>query len=352
MEGDLSGWWRFYSAAERLSVNAILGTSWLRSLLAKSRTAPIDGRVLERDVAAMLRLDDFDGRSSLLGLSPEQARLSVARGIRVVGPLRVEGVASEDRMIPGPAGSIHVRVYAPEGLVAPSPGLGYIHGGGWVTGSVETHDGLCRLIALGAACRVVSVDYRLAPENRFPAAVEDSVAATRWVLENAESLGIDPARVGAAGDSAGGNLSAIVARKTRNDARHLALQALLYPALDGTFAWPSYESLAEGHMLTKPMCHWYYDHYAQDHDRRDPDLSPFHAPEPSDVPALVVTSGFDPLRDEGNAYAERLRAAGTKVVHREFSTTVHGFLLMGGALASARDHTDSVIRDIGMLLRS
>jgi acetyl esterase len=352
MEGDLSGWWRFYSAAERDALHAVLGSASLRDWLGKSRTAPIDGRVLERDVAAMLRLDDFDGRSSLLGLSPEQARLRVARGIRVVAPPKPEGVGTEDRMIPGPASEIHVRVYTPEGLAAPSPGLVYLHGGGWVTGSVETHDVLCRLIALGAACRVVSVDYRLAPEHPFPAALDDSLAATRWVLSNAESLGIDPARVGAAGDSAGGNLSALVARKTRPDARHLALQALLYPALDGTFAWPSYESLAEGHFLTKPMCHWYYDHYAKDHDRRDPDLSPFHAPEPNDVPALVVTSGFDPLRDEGNAYAERLRGAGTKVMHREFSTTVHGFLLMGGALESARAHTESVIRDIGALLRS
>jgi acetyl esterase len=350
-DDDLGWWTRARSAVEHVGAGAILGSPWLCARLAGSRRDPVDGRTLAPDVAAMLVLDDINNHSDLRRMSPTQARTAVEASILVVGPGTPPGVVHEDRELAGPAGTIRVRLYSKEGAAGDSlPGVVYLHGGGWVTGSVASHDGLCRLIALGAGCRVASVEYRRAPEDRFPAALDDCLAATRWILAHAEELGMDPARIAVAGDSAGGNLSAVVARKTRGDARRLALQLLLYPALDGTCALPSHRSLGEGYFLTAGMCAWYYSHYAGDHDRRDPDLSPLLAEDACDVPAFVVTAGFDPLRDEGKAYADLLRNAGTHVTYREIENTVHGFALMGGALASARASTNEVIAELGQLL--
>ncbi len=345
------GFKHLYSAAERRAAHAILETPWLCNRLAARRGQPIDGRTLDAQVAAMLALDDLVGRSDLRKLSPVRARERVAAEIRVVGPMATAGVASREVEIPGPAGSIPARVFVPDGIEAPSPAVVFIHGGGWVTGSVETHDGICRALAIGARCRVVSIEYRLAPEHRFPAAVDDSLAATRWLFEHADALGINSARVAVAGDSAGGNLSAVVARRTRNDSRRVALQVLLYPALDATYSLPSHQTLADGYFLTRGMCDWYYAHYAGDCDRRHPDLSPLLAPDVSDVPALVYTAGFDPLRDEGQAYAERLRAAGTRVMQREFPGLVHGFVGMTHASRACRRTAEEVAVDVGRELR-
>jgi acetyl esterase len=312
----------------------------------------VDGRTFDPDFAAMLALDDLTHHSDLRGLTPEQARRQVAADMIVVDAPPVLGVDHVDLEIPGPERALGARSYTPAGLGAPSPAIVYIHGGGWVTGSIGTHDPLCRRLATQGGCRVVSIEYRLAPEHRYPAAVDDALAATRWVLAHAEELGIDPARVAVAGDSAGGNLSAVMARRTRSDGRRLALQVLLYPALDGTFSLPSHRSLAEGYFLTGPMCEWYYAHYAGDADRRQPDISPLLAPDVSDVPALIYTSGFDPLRDEGAAYAERLRSAGTRVTYRELSHFPLGFVCMPGAAAAARLATDEIAREIGDALRA
>jgi acetyl esterase len=349
---ELGAWKTLRTSVERSVVNGIVGVGWARTFLGRTRKEPVDGRTLSRDVAAVLGLDDIDDRSDLRGLSPEKARVRVAESIRVVDAEAPPGVTREDREIPGPVAAIPVRLYAPANL-DPSvltPCVVYFHGGGWVTGSISTHDGLCSRIALGAACRVVSVEYRLAPEHRCPAAVEDCLAATRWVLAHAEELGVDPRRVAVAGDSAGGNLSAVVSRETSSDVRRPALQVLLYPALDATFSLPSHRTFAERYFLTAGMCAWYYDHYLGGQDPKGPAASPLLAPDVSNVPALVYTSGFDPLRDEGKAYADRLRAAGTPVTYREFADTVHGFALMTGALQSGRDATNEVIGQIGVSL--
>jgi acetyl esterase len=349
---EFSRFARVRAAFERRGLGFVLGTPWLRNRLARRRSALVEGRTLDEDVAILLALDDLSNTSDLRRLSPEQARRRVAREIQVVDAPPPPGVAHEDRRIAGPAGALSIRVYVPEGLGAPSPSIVYLHGGGWVTGSIATHDGLCRRLAVIAGCRVVSVGYRLAPEHPYPAAADDALAAMRWTLENAESLGVDPARVAVAGDSAGGNLSAVVARRSRGDARRPALQVLLYPALDATCSSASYDTFAEGYFLTRPMCHWYYAHYLGDGDRRIPDVSPLLAPDVSDVPAHVYTAGFDPLRDEGLAYAERLRAAGTPVLYRECSDLVHGFVCMTGAIARARAATEQIAEGIGRALRT
>jgi acetyl esterase len=348
----LSALARARSSVERIGFRAILGVPWICRRLAASRVAPVEGRTLDREFAVMLGLDDLAHHSDLRALTPVQARKRVAADMSVVDAPPVPGVEHVDMEIPGPAGLLGARLYTPQGLAGPSPAVVYIHGGGWVTGSIATHDSLCRRVAVGGRCRVVSIEYRLAPEHRYPAAADDASAATRWILAHAEELGVDPGRVAVAGDSAGGNLSAVVARRTRGDARRPALQVLLYPALDGTFSLPSHQSLAEGYFLTGPMCEWYYAHYAGDADRREPDISPLLAPDVSDVPALIYTSGFDPLRDEGAAYAERLQRAGTRVVYRELAHFPHGFACMTGAATAARLATDEIAKEIGDDLRS
>lgn len=350
---DLGAWKTLRTSVERSVVNGILGIGWARSFLARARKEPVDGRTLSEDVAAMLGLDDIDDRSDLRGLTPVKARARVAESVRIVDARAPAGVTREDREIPGEAAPIPIRIYAPADMdrSVVTPGVVYFHGGGWVTGSIATHDGLCSRIALGAACRVVSVEYRLAPEHRCPAAADDCLAATRWVLAHAEDLGLDHRRVAVAGDSAGGNLSAVVSLLTAGDARKPALQALLYPALDATLSLPSHRTFAERYFLSAGMCAWYYDHYLGGQDPRSLAASPLLAPEVSKVPALIYTSGFDPLRDEGKAYADKLRAAGTPVTYREFADSVHGFALMTGVLKSGRDATNEVIRQIGASLR-
>jgi acetyl esterase len=347
---ELGPWATFRTSVERIVVNVLLGIGWIRRLLARSRRDPVEGQTLAEDVAAMLGLDDIGDRSDLRRLSLATARARVAESVHIVDAPAPPGVTHEDREVPSAAGPIRVRVYTPDGSEGASPAVVYIHGGGWVTGSVATHDGFCRRIAHGARVRVVSVEYRLAPEHRFPAALDDSLAATRWVLAHAEELGIDPSRVAVAGDSAGGNLSAVVARRTRGDARRPALQVLLYPALDATCSLPSHQTFGERYFLTREMCAWYYGHYLGDGDPRAADASPLLAPEVSEVPALIYTAGFDPLRDEGRAYAERLRSAGTPVTYHELADTVHGFALMTGASATARDATNGVIAEMKRLL--
>jgi acetyl esterase len=253
--------------------------------------------------------------------------------------------ALEDRRIPGPDGEIPVRIYRPEGK-APLPALVYFHGGGWVIGSIETHDGSCRDLANRVGCVVISVDYRLAPEHRYPAAAEDCFAATKWVAENASALGVDAARIAVGGDCAGGNLAAAVAlmaRERRGPAlRH---QLLIYPVTDADFTRGSYRENAEGYLLTTKAMEWFWGHYVPDRSQRsEPFAAPLRAKELAGLPpAFVITAEYDPLRDEGEAYAKRLQDAGVPTTARRYDGAIHGFFAMGLLSEVARRAVDDAV---------
>lgn len=242
-----------------------------------------------------------------------------------------------DLTAPGPAGPMALRLYRPAGAAAHAaalPLLVYIHGGGWTIGDLETHDVPCRQLANGAGCAVLAVDYRLGPEHRFPAAVEDTLAAIRWARANAEALGIDAARIAAGGDSAGGNLAAVAAIAERDAGKPLAFQLLIYPATDMRAVAESHRTNAQGYLLTADSIRYYRGHYIPDEAQwSDWRASPLLAKDLSKLPpALVITAGFDPLRDEGRQYADALSAAGNACEYVCFERQVHGFFAMTKAI--------------------
>jgi len=297
------------------------------------RPVVIDGQRLHVEAQLALKLLALAGEPSLDELSAADARARVAADARTFkGPqidvARVEGLA-----IPGPAGPLGARLYVPEryGREAEAPGglLVFFHGGGFVVCDLETHDNVCRFLARQAGVSVMAVDYRLAPEHRFPAAIDDAHAALRFAVEHAAELGADPARVAVGGDSAGGNLAAGVARLAAVDGGPApAFQLLFYPWLDLAGKRASYGLFGDGFYLTEADLDWYKQHYIGDeHDALDPRCSPLAAENLAGVaPAYIVTAGFDPLRDEGEEYAERLRAAGVRVAVRRQSGLIHGFV--------------------------
>ena len=239
----------------------------------------------------------------------------------------------ENRSVPGPEGDIPVRIYTPSGD-GPFPIVVFYHGGGWVIGNLETVDRPCRALANAAGAVVVSVDYRLAPEHRYPAAFDDSYAATVWVAEHAAELGGDAARLCVAGDSAGGNLAAAVSLAARDrKGPAIAAQLLAYPVVDFDFSTPSYDENKEGYLLTRGAMQWFWAHYLGAMELGpDPFICPARATGLSGLPpAYVATCEFDPLRDEGEAYAQRLTDAGVPVVAKRFDGMVHGFLWTLGA---------------------
>ncbi len=275
------------------------------------------------DQLAALNLPDVPA------LTPREARAQMELSAVMLG--RPPAVARiEDRTIPGPAGPIRIRLTVPEGAgEGPRPGLVYIHGGGWVVGSIGSHDNLCRSITALAGVSVISVDYRLAPEHPFPAGVDDAQAATEFVAEHADEFGVDPTRLAIGGDSAGGNIAAAVARRLRNEGGPpLAYQLLLYPATDADMNTASYLENAEGYLLTRAAMVWYWDQYVPDPAQRlDPDASPLRAADLSNLPpALILTAGYDPLRDEAEAYARRLTEADVPVTLSRYDGMFHGFL--------------------------
>ena len=272
-------------------------------------------------------------------LSPEQAR-SLYRDRRAITQPEPRAMAEVRALAaPGPAGDIPLRLYRPEGLRGAAPTLVYFHGGGWVIGDLDTHDVLCRELADEGRCVVVAVDYRLGPEHRFPAAPDDALAASRWLHRQAGGLGLDAARFALGGDSAGGNLAAVVAQVLRDggDPLQARLQLLVYPATDMRAVAPSHQHNGQGYLLTRDTIAYFRGHYLAPGQYHDPRASPLLHPDLSGLPpALVITAGFDPLRDEGRQYADALSAAGTAAQYICFERQIHGFITMGRVLAEAR----------------
>ncbi|GIZ50479.1 alpha/beta hydrolase [Noviherbaspirillum aridicola] len=297
--------------------------------------------MLHPQARALLDFIEQRGVPATHTLSPEEAR-SFYRERRFFTQPDPPAVAETQALqADGPAGPVPLRLYRP--LAAPAarrlPALVYYHGGGWVIGDLDTHDTLCRELANASGCAVVAVDYRLAPEHRFPAALDDCLAATRWVHANAGALRIDPERLAVGGDSAGGNLAAVVSIAAR-DAGDLPIrfQLLIYPATDGRRIAPSHTSNGDGYLLTRDTVRYFHDHYiddpALDLDWR---ASPLLHPDLSRLPpAFVLTAGFDPLRDEGAQYAQALTAAGNSASYICFDRQIHGFITMGRVLDEAR----------------
>jgi acetyl esterase/lipase len=242
-------------------------------------------------------------------------------------------VGVEERVLPGPSAAIPVRVYTPRDLDAPAGVLGYFHGGGFIAGSVDSHDGTVRELAAGAGCVAVSVEYRLAPEHPYPAALDDCLAALHWVAANAAEIGGDPGRIAIGGDSAGGNLAAAVALRNRDEGGPaLAFQLLVYPVTDVACVTPSMTENATGYMLTADSMRWMWSNYLAGgvaDAATDPYASPAAAPDLAGLPpAMVITAEYDPLRDEGEAYAARLLAAGVATDVIRYDGQIHGFFSM------------------------
>ena len=279
------------------------------------------------------------GAASTLALTVEQRRRSLAQLLSFAGPLPTVG-GVEERTFPRPAASLRVRIYAPAGVGAHEvlPGLVYFHGGGLVAGSLETHDGICRALAAASRCRLLSVDYRLAPEHSFPAAIDDGLAATWWVATHAAELGLDPDRLGVCGDSAGATLAAVVCQSAAAFGQpRLACQFLLCPIMDYAAESDSRRSLAQGYLIDRATLEHDLRHYlGPEADRADPRVSPLRAPGVMNLPPTVIhTAEFDPLRDEGAAYAERLRAAGVKITYRCHPGMIHLFYGLGALIPYA-----------------
>jgi len=275
--------------------------------------------------------------ATVLALSPPVLRQAMAAMPAAAGP--VESVARvENRRLPGPAGEIPVRIYAPSeqrGL----PALVYFHGGGFVIGDLETHDGTCRSLANAIGCIVVSVDYRLAPEHKVPAGPEDCYAATRWVAEKGGEIGVDTSRVAIGGDSAGGNLTAVVALMARDrGGPALCHQLLIYPVANHDFETESYRENKEGYLLSREMMRWFWNHYlARPEDGEHPYASPLRAASLAGLPpAHVITAEYDPLRDEGEALAAKLARDGVPTTQVRYDGMFHGFFAMTQALDAAR----------------
>src|SRR5579859_1548641 len=259
-------------------------------------------------------------------LTVAAAREQSLRLSKLLGPSEAV-VRVEDRLLPGPSGHIPIRIYTPAGP-GPFPVLVYYHGGGWVMGSIETADGTCRALTNAVPCLVVSVDYRLAPEHKFPAAVEDAYAAAAWIAAEAGSLNGQAGRLAVGGVSAGGNLATVVARQARDRGTpHILYQLLTVPVTNFDFDTPSYQMNASGYGLTRAMMEWFWTHYLPAAaDGQHPDASPLRAPDLRGLPpAFVMTTEYDPLRDEGEAYVQRLRAAGVPVTHTCYAGMVHVF---------------------------
>ncbi len=296
---------------------------------------------LHPTVRELLEALESDPGPPLETLSPAEARQAAIDSLKRFGGTAEPVASIENLTIPAPDGvTIPIRIYTPD-TPAPRPAMVYFHGGGWVVCDLDTHDVVCTAISNRAGAVVVAVDYRLSPEHKFPSAVEDCYAATVWVAENAERLGIDPQRISVGGDSAGGNLGAVICLRSRKEqGPAIALQVLIYPVTDlSAFETRSYREFAEDHYLTRAQMVWFRGHYlACEEDGRNPDASPLLAQDLHGLPAaLVITAACDPLRDEGEAYAKRLEQAGVSVTCTRYEGMIHPFFSLSGAIPRAFD---------------
>jgi acetyl esterase len=289
------------------------------------------------------------GRIPYSQITPPMARAQMAELLRRTKKNAEWAVSTRDLDFACPAGKIRARLYTPRAATAPLlPVTVFFHGGGWCIGDIDTHDPVCRQLAEEAECAVLSIDYRLAPEHRFPAAVEDCFAAVRFVAAEGKSLGLDPARIAVAGDSAGGNLSAVSAILARDVGVAIAAQVLIYPATDWVGTYASRKDYAEGFLLTEESMNWFGNNYIDAKDHGDFRASPILARDLSRLPpALVLCGGCDPLLGESRAYAEKLRAAGTESHFSLYPGQIHAFFNMGGVIGAA----DKAMAEIAAFLK-
>jgi acetyl esterase len=300
-----------------------------------SYAAPLDA-----DAQRVLTLARAAGRPPYESLTAQEARLAYAQGRRVLAPAPPIVAAVRDMEIPGPGGSIAIRIYRGSATMPGTklPVLLYFHGGGWVVGDLDSHDALCRGVANAARCSVVAIDYRLAPEHKFPAAIDDAAAAARWLHDHATELDLDRDRMAVGGDSAGGNLAAALALMSKDGVvPPLCFQVLIYPCTDLGLRHDAYRRDIKDLALTASTMRWFRAQYLRSEaDEDDWRASPLRAPSLSGTPpAFVVTAGHDPVSDEGEAYACRLRDEGVPVVHRHLPDQIHGFMAMGGMIRLA-----------------
>jgi len=306
---------------------------------------------LETTTRALLEQLEAQGGPPLSELTPDQAR-EVFRAVQPPAPDIPVG-AVRDASIPGPGGDIPVRLYRPDGE-GPLPLLVHYHGGGWVIGDLGTHEADCRELCRLAGCAVLSVDYRLAPEHPYPAAAEDAYAALEWAAAHAAELEADRDRIAVGGDSAGGNLAAVAAlmARDRGGARP-CFQLLVYPVTDAAQDTASYAENGDGYLLTRDSMAWFWQHYCPDPGlRREPYASPLRAEDFSGLPALVMTAEFDPLRDEGEAYAARLQAAGVPAEVERYPGMIHGFFSLARQIPAARPALERAAHALRSALRA
>ena len=286
--------------------------------------AAVIAQMAEAGAPELHQMSTADGRAMYLAMNAENTREAVAEVRDTI------------------ADSVPVRIYNPNPAEI-LPCLVYFHGGGWVIGDLETHDSICRKLANSASCVVVAVDYRLAPEHIYPAPMNDCYTALNWVVKQAAELGVNANKIAVGGDSVGGNLSAVMALRARDEnGPHICHQLLVYPVTDATFDTPSYRENGEGYMLSKATMEWFWQHYiGNDNDPLSPYISPIRAENLTNLPsATVITAEFDPLRDEGEAYAAKLLAAGNTVTVKRFDGVVHGFFSMSDLLEEAQGAID------------
>jgi acetyl esterase len=323
-----------------------------KRLLSGGRAVTIDGNTLDPSIQMLLAAQKVVGIDGLVvNDDPRATRASNSELTQALDQRDVRVADIRPVSIPGPAGTIPARHYRPPMGGSPAPLLVFYHGGGWVFGDLDSHDSACRLICRDAGVHVLAIDYRLAPEHPAPAAADDAYAAYRWAREHAVDLGADPRRVAVGGDSAGGNLAAVVTRLARDAGDPMpSLQWLIYPVTDCRGGTRSRSLLGDGFLLTKHDMDWFQNCYVKgsDLDLSDPLVSVLLAEDLSGLsPALVITAGFDPLRDEGERYAERLRDAGVRVDHRLMPSMIHAFLnlnILGGGVARANAEMISALR--------